>query len=71
MQKAYTIEVDVRNWHLTKSFLGSKEKAYREGYDWMNMVVLQYIDANKIKDGKEIDDITESAQCKVTFEGEV
>lgn len=68
VRKQSTIEVDVRDWHLSKSFLGTEEQTYNEAMDWMNAVVLQYISANDITDPYDIDNIWDAASHTIIWE---
>lgn len=70
IQKCFTIEVNIRDWHVSKSFLGTEDEAYREAHDWMNMMILQYLDANDIDDDDEADVIAEAATHSITCDND-
>lgn len=66
-RKQSTIEVDIQDWHLSKSFLGTDAETYNEANDWMNAVLLQYISANNIPN-EEVDYILNSASHTIIWE---
>lgn len=67
IQKRSTIEVDIQDWHVSKSYLGTEDETFREAQDWMNIMILQYLDANGINDD-EAEAIAESASHSITFD---
>lgn len=70
VQKRSIIEVDIRDWHVSKSFLGTEDETYREAHDWMNMMILQYLDANDIDDDDEAEAVAETAIHSITFDND-
>lgn len=70
IQKRSTIEVDIRDWHVSKSFLGTEDETYREAHDWTNMMILQYLDANGIDDDDEAEVVAETAIHSITFDND-
>lgn len=70
IQKRSTIEVDIQDWHVSKSFLGTEDETFREAHDWMNMLILQYLDTNGIDDDNEADVIAKTATHSITFDND-
>lgn len=72
VQKNANIEVYVQDWHLAKTFLGTEDEAHREAFDWMNEIILQYLDANShtILDDADAEMIAENAYYCITFNEE-
>lgn len=70
VQKHSTIEVSVCDWHVSKPYLGTEDETYREAFDWMNTIVLQYLDANAdmINSDEEAERIVERAFHSITWE---
>lgn len=68
VQKRSTIEVDIQDWHVSKSFLGTEDETFREAHDWMNAMILQYLDANGIDNDDEAEMIAESATHSIIFD---
>lgn len=68
VQKRSVIKVDIQDWHVSKSFLGTEDETFREAHDWMNMMILQYLNANDINDDNEADKIAESACHTIIFD---
>lgn len=70
IQKKGIIEVDVRDWHLSKTFLGTEDEFFKEAFDWMNAVILDYAEKNNIYDDEEIEKIMEYSFNSVTIDNE-
>lgn len=66
--KQFVIEVDIKDWHVNKTFLGTESAAFCEGLDWMNSMILQYLKVNNIDDAEEAEKIAESACYSVTYD---
>lgn len=66
--KQFIIEVDIKDWHVSKTFLGTEDAAFCEANDWMNAIILQYLEANDIDDADEAERIAELACHSITYD---
>lgn len=63
----YTIKVNIEDCSWTKVFNGWRDNAEKEGYDYMNILIAQYIADNKIYDPEEQQSVIEHSYYSFSY----
>lgn len=68
MKQDFTIKIDIEECRWTKVFNGYKDTAEREAFDYMNVLIAQYISDNKIIDSNRQQEIIDSASFSLEYD---
>lgn len=68
MKQDFTIKIAIEECRWTKVFNGYKDAAEREAFDYMNVLIAQFISDNKITDSSRQQEIIDSASFSLEYD---